>query len=190
MDSERNAQFDYAVKNRDREIALLWTRSNAMWVVVAICFAAYGVVRNDPLSSVFVAVVGFVASSCWAFMIVGSKWWQECWEVKMQLSAPDALRTFVGTTEEVAGELWLFKLKRYSVAKVMIVIASFLTVMWASAVLYDLLRFYAPGEPRISMLLSYVRDFAAIYLVLVGAAFVTILSTATVGRDKVGVLKK
>ena len=176
--------FKITMANRDREIALLWTRSNAMWLIVAVCFAAYGVVREDILSSIAVAIVGFMSSASWACLLAGSKWWQECWEQKVQQVAPEKYKQFLTKSEVVTGEVWLFKLTRYSPAKIMILLACFLIILWASIGSFDIVRFYAKTRTGFREFHDLVLPWIPVYLLGLVVIFSALLLFSTKGRDK------
>lgn len=131
--------FKMAVENRDREIELLWTRSNAMWVIVALCFTAHQVTKDDAFNALIVSTFGIFSSACWMTMIAGSKWWQEIWEAKMQQAASQEEKDFLfDFSGEIIGEAWYFKLRRYSVTKILFTLVCFTFALWLSIFMLDL----------------------------------------------------
>ncbi len=72
--------FKIAVDQRDKEIELVWKRSNLFWLFTAGAFVAFYSIKENPVYSVLIANIGLFCSLCWTLVNRGSKFWMNSWE--------------------------------------------------------------------------------------------------------------
>jgi len=136
-DSKRKEALERAWKNRDFEIELYWKRATYFWAFTAATFTGYFVVlfNNEAQESLILvmAIMGFIFSSSWYMVNLGSKKWQENWEKHIDLLEDDITGPIYKTV--------LIK-KAPSVSKVNLNVSLFVTVIW----LYLIIQFFLTEE--------------------------------------------
>jgi hypothetical protein len=113
------------------EIDLFWKRSSFYWVFVGAALVAYGVLRKDaPHFGLLIASFGFLSSVAWLLGSIGSKWWIENWERKLEESAPSIVGDLFNATDERLTVVPGITLMRFSVTRLAILLSAFVTVLW------------------------------------------------------------
>ncbi|MEO9601171.1 hypothetical protein [Parasphingorhabdus sp.] len=80
--SDRLKELDIALENRAFEIQLFWQRSNYFLVLItALGIGAIAV--DDNLLALIITVFGTITSFLWFRTNLGSRFWQESWEVEV-----------------------------------------------------------------------------------------------------------
>ena len=136
-DSKRKEALERAWKNRDFEIELYWKRATYFWAFTAATFTGYFVVlfNNEAQESLILvmAIMGFIFSSSWYMVNLGSKKWQENWEKHIDL-----------LEDYITGPIYKTVLikKAPSVSKVNLNVSLFVTVIW----LYLIIQFFLTEE--------------------------------------------
>jgi len=78
-----------AHENRKFEIDLYWKRATYCWTFIAAAFAGYFLLQKEAANSTtisfVVACLGFTFSLSWYFVNRGSKYWQQNWEMHVDL---------------------------------------------------------------------------------------------------------
>lgn len=154
-------ELKIALDNRSFEIQLFWQRSNYFLVLMTALGIATFTVKDVYLSPI-VAFFAFVCSIFWFKVALGSKFWQESWEVEVgRLSKEYGVRSFERPTSEViaqvsnalssahAGEKnsklrqWVNRqtIEKPSVTYHMILLALFSSLVWAFVFTVFLSRF-------------------------------------------------
>jgi hypothetical protein len=133
-DSLRQRALREALDNRKFEIDLYWKRAAYFWTFIAAAFAAYFVLQKDGYPSLVYVVtcLGFIFSLAWYFVNRGSKFWQQNWEMHVDLLEDD-----------IAGPLYKtvlrpreYKLRDltdaypFSVSKINQILSLFVTFVW------------------------------------------------------------
>ncbi|MFT7381129.1 MAG: hypothetical protein ACI9Z3_001011 [Roseivirga sp.] len=122
---KRKEALERAWKNRDFEIELYWKRATYFWAFTAATFTGYFVVLfNSAVHAsleLVMAIMGFIFSSSWYMVNLGSKKWQENWEKHI-----DQLE------DDITGPIYKTVLikKAPSVSGVNLNVSLFVTIIW------------------------------------------------------------
>jgi hypothetical protein len=161
-------ELQIALDNRAFEIQLFWQRSNYFLVLMtALGIGTFSV--KDPLFSPVIALFATACSYFWFRTNLGSKFWQESWEVEVtELSKELAVRSFERPLGEVRDQVrrslargqanekrsfvrrWIDRLtvKKYSVTYNMILLSLVSTILWSLVALALVVRSVAgAGSP-------------------------------------------
>lgn len=144
------SELKIALDNRAFEIQLFWQRSNYFLVLMtALGVAAFSV--RDILFSPLVSTFATACSYFWFRTNLGSKFWQESWEVEVTLLAKEqGIRSFEKTIVEVVAQVdeslnngrvsekrsflrkWIDRLtaRKYSVTYNMILLSLWAVFLW------------------------------------------------------------
>jgi hypothetical protein len=77
--------WETAVKRLDFEIDLLWKRGLYFWTFIAATFVAYfSLSDGSDFEKKLIAIFGFLISLAWCLANMGSKYWQDVWEKKVE----------------------------------------------------------------------------------------------------------
>ncbi|OQP51101.1 hypothetical protein A4H97_04620 [Niastella yeongjuensis] len=123
------AALERAWKNRDFEIDKYWSRATYFWAFIASTFAGYiAVLNSDKIKATFqelpflMTCLGFIFSTAWFLVNLGSKKWQENWEKHI-----DMLEDYV------TGPIYKTVLIKtgYSVSKINLTVSKFIMGVWA-----------------------------------------------------------
>lgn len=134
------AVFKEALRNRQFEISLYWSRTNYGWAFLVLMFtgyfAIYGSKDIEPLSKgkilLLISSIGLVFSFGWYLVNRGSKYWQENWEKHVDMLEQRVLGTLFRTTIDPD----LFKLQdwfsplKVSVSRINQIFSVFITLVW------------------------------------------------------------
>ena len=101
------SELKIALDNRAFEIQLFWQRSNYFLVLMtALGIGTFSI--KDPLFSPIIAFFATACSYFWFRTNLGSKFWQESWEVEVtELSKEFGVRSFEKTLAEVRDQVRL-----------------------------------------------------------------------------------
>jgi hypothetical protein len=90
--SIRRAALEEARENRRFEIDLYWRRTAYFWVFIAAAFWGYSALQGEhkipgdhQIIAFLIACFGFIFSCAWYFVNRGSKFWQQNWELHVDL---------------------------------------------------------------------------------------------------------
>lgn len=143
-DRKLKAAFEKAHDIRKFEIDLYWKRTAYFWTLIAAIFAGYFLLltteesklHQKELYLVLVSSIGAVFSYAWLLAAKGSKFWQENWELHLDM-----------LEDEVTGPLYKIVLeksdpkektnnsKAFSVSRINQWIASFVIAIWIGLIL-------------------------------------------------------
>jgi hypothetical protein len=87
-EDKRCAALQEARENRKFEIEMYWKRATYFWAFIAAAFAGYFFIQdksNSQTISFVTACLGFIFSLAWYFVNRGSKYWQQNWELHVDL---------------------------------------------------------------------------------------------------------
>ena len=85
-DNTHPSELQIALDNRAFEIQLFWQRSN--YFLVLITALGIGVFTIDnKIAAFLVTILGIASSFIWFRTNLGSKFWQESWEVEVSMIA-------------------------------------------------------------------------------------------------------
>lgn len=144
-----DTELKIALDNRAFEIQLFWQRSNYFLVLMTALGVATFSVKDELLSPV-IAIFATTASYFWFRTNLGSKFWQENWEVEVVLIADEKnIRSFQRKMPDVIAQVqsslnsgatdgrsylrrWVDRsiTKKYSVTYNMILLSLFATWVW------------------------------------------------------------
>ena len=98
-------ELKIALDNRAFELQLFWQRSNYFLVLMsALGVAAFAI--KEPLFSLLVSFLAVAASFLWFRTNLGSKFWQESWEVEVTLISHEmGVRSFQREMSEVQAQV-------------------------------------------------------------------------------------
>jgi hypothetical protein len=135
LTSIRRAALKEARENRKLEIDLYWKRAAYFWAFIAAAFAGYFLLPKtleDQTVSYVTACLGFIFSLAWYFVNRGSKYWQQNWEMHVDL-----------LEDEIAGPVYktVVQPRQYSfcivdgpypfsVSKINQLLSLFVTIVW------------------------------------------------------------
>ncbi len=81
--------LECALDSRQFEITLYWKRAAYFWAFIGALFAAYFALQKPILSDhellLGITVVGYIFTWCWYLVNRGSKYWQENWEMHVDM---------------------------------------------------------------------------------------------------------
>jgi lipopolysaccharide export LptBFGC system permease protein LptF len=83
--SIRKLALQEARENRRFEIELYWKRAGYFWVFISATFGGYAALQIHEIIAFLLACLGFIFSLAWYFVNRGSKFWQENWELHVDL---------------------------------------------------------------------------------------------------------
>lgn len=154
------SELKIALDNRAFEIQLFWQRSNYFLVLMtALGIGAFTI--KDPALSPVIALFATFCSYFWFRTNLGSKFWQESWEVEVVALAKELrIRSFERPLPEVKAQVadslshgqdletrsalrrWVDKqtLRKHSVTYNMILLSLVATAIWAAVFLVFLVR--------------------------------------------------
>lgn len=145
------SELQIALDNRAFEIQLFWQRTNYFLVLItALGIGVFTV--NDNLFSILLSTLGMASSFLWFRTNLGSKFWQESWEIEVEILAKEqGIRSFEKGLSEIERQVmtslrdgernqnksfyrkWIdgLTLKKYSVTHHMITLSLISTLLWA-----------------------------------------------------------
>lgn len=144
------SELKIALENRAFEIQLFWVRSNYFLVLMtALGIGAFSV--KDSIFSPLISAFATIASYFWFRTNLGSKFWQESWEVEVSMLSKElGVRSFERSLTDVrkqvenslkSGQIsekrsglrkWVYNMtvRKYSVTYNMILLSLFSTILW------------------------------------------------------------
>ena len=144
------SELQIALDNRAFEIQLFWQRTNYFLVLItALGIGVFSI--SDNFFSFLIAILGTCSSFLWFRTNLGSKFWQESWEIEVECLAKEygiksferslddikrqvteALRDGPRNAKKSRYEKWLDSLtiKKYSVTGHMITLSLISTLLW------------------------------------------------------------
>jgi hypothetical protein len=133
----RRAALEEARENRKFEIDLYWRRAAYFWVFIAAAFGGYSTLQGDRQTIAFlVACLGFIFSLAWYFVNRGSKFWQQNWELHVDLLEDD----FAGPIYKTVVQRKQCRFRDltgaypFSVSKINQLLSLFVTVVWLTLI--------------------------------------------------------
>ncbi len=142
MDENKLAKLEKALQLRNFEIELFWKRFNYFWLISAAALVGYvGVKDRTDGILLLVSCFGFVSSFCWTLLNIGSKWWHEAWEIKVQEYEEVLEKGFFGDHKvDEKRRIFIFPLRRFSVSAVAVGISFFFVLLWFALATWHVLR--------------------------------------------------
>ncbi len=164
--ADRLKELDIALENRAFEIQLFWQRSNYFLVLItALGIGAIAVDSN--LLALLITVFGTVSSFLWFRTNLGSRFWQESWEVEVNELAGElgvtsferpmkeikeqVRRSLKGSNKQSFFRRWVDQqiLKKPSVSYHMIILSIVSTIVWLCAFLFFSIKIICDALPAI-----------------------------------------
>jgi hypothetical protein len=173
--------FERAWTTRNFEIELYWKRASYFWAFIASTFVGYFALVNsasyrqsDKLNHVdvyFLICIGFVLSTAWFLINIGSKTWQRNWEVHVDL-----------LEDEITGPLYktVYPMRTFSVSKINEIVSFSFIVVW---LLFGI-KYFIDQE------LINLHDFQVNWLVVVATTATALAALSMIaghGRGRFGV---
>jgi hypothetical protein len=172
--SARRAALGEARENRKFEIELYWKRAGYFWVFSSAAFVGYSTLQGHHVITFLIACSGFLFSLAWYFVNRGSKYWQENWELHVDL-LEDAIAgpIYKAVVQKSQSSFWaLTRAYPFSVTKINQLLSLFITAGWfilicrTFAIVWDIRFAMSPRLVVSAMLLLTVG--AAIVLACIG----------------------
>lgn len=145
-DTKAFKAYQFACDTRKFEIELYWKRSSLFWTFVGAAFTGYIALLALEIERLklllLIAILGWVFSIAWYFACRGSKFWQQNWEMHIDMLE----NYFTGPIYKInknAKECKLFNfLDSYqiSVSKVNMLLALEIAAIWLVLIFYSLQR--------------------------------------------------
>ena len=131
--SVRGAALKEAREVRKFEIDLYWKRATYFWVFIAAAFGGYSALGDKQQTLAFLtACLGFIFSLAWYFVNRGSKFWQQNWEMHVDLLEDDISGPVYKTVIQRSKKT-LCRLNGpypFSVSKINQLLSLFVTIVW------------------------------------------------------------
>jgi hypothetical protein len=119
--------YEKAWESKQFEIGNYWKRANYFWLFQVAAFTAYFAILgseayNKNIEVLYAIIaIGFLTGFAWFLTNIGSKQWQENWEMHV-----NKLEDFVtGPLYKIGTNSWT-----YSVSKINLVVSAFITLIW------------------------------------------------------------
>lgn len=127
-----------ALETRKFEIELYWKRAAYFWAFLVSAFGFYSCIykmNNSVLDKnlllVFSSSVGLLLSLCFYFVNRGSKYWQENWEIQLDILLAKRVGPIFTRVKNPTDGFWnLLKPYPFSVSKVNILLSILMVVIW------------------------------------------------------------
>ncbi len=163
-------ELKIALDNRAFEITLFGQRSNYFLVLITALGAGVFTIK-DPWFSFIMSIFASIGSFLWFRTNLGSRFWQESWEVEVTMLAKEqGIRSFERSQVEIATQVeaslsggtrrWFFRrwidrqiLKKPSVTFNMIVLSLVATLIWS---IITVVKGYTLLAPQIAKLISHI----------------------------------
>lgn len=156
--------YKRACENRDFEINKFWTRSTFFWGFIALIFGAYFILRDDnELYKLLTICLGLIFSFGWHFANIGSKHWQENWEMHIDI-LEDIITGPIYKTIFYQGTF-------YSVSKITQVLSLSILITWGFLLIFHL---YDNGNIPFTKFASDVINWPV--LIILGVTSILILT--------------
>ena len=95
--NKEKIEYEIALNCRNKEIELFWTRSNFYWLFNAAALTAYIILNSKQVNFpdkdcnylniiLIISSFGFLSSTVWMLGNMGSRWWQEHWGAKLDIT--------------------------------------------------------------------------------------------------------
>lgn len=162
----------YALDIRKFEIDLYWRRTAYFWAFTAVCFGGYFALQKGDgkefLMSFFLSCIGLVLSFAWYFVNRGSKYWQETWELNVNLLEDEIIGPLYKTNIPMKQTRFWNLLGPYpfSVSKINHIVSLFAIVIWVFFIAYTIYQKFRPmsGEAIIAIPFSLFTVVVVIFL--------------------------
>ncbi|MFN5127904.1 MAG: hypothetical protein ACK519_11805 [Sphingomonadaceae bacterium] len=163
-------ELKIALDNRAFEITLFGQRSNYFLVLITALGAGVFTIQ-DPWFSFVISIFASIGSFLWFRTNLGSRFWQESWEVEVTILAKEqGIRSFERSEAEIAAQVeasllgsrrrWFFRrwidrqiLKKPSVTFNMIVLSLVATLIWS---IITIVKGYPLIVPQITKVISFI----------------------------------
>lgn len=129
--------LECALDTRKFEITLYWKRAAYFWAFIGAIFTAYFALQKPILSDhellLGIIVVGYIFTWCWYLVNRGSKYWQENWEMHVDM-LEDSVMGSLHKTVKNPRSLRFYKLFNgypFSVTKINQVLNVTVLIVWA-----------------------------------------------------------
>jgi hypothetical protein len=165
-----------AREERARELDLYWKRANYFWTLIAATFAGYFALLDSDhpgQSLLIVTCLGFVCATVWYFVNRGSKYWQEIWELQVELLETE----ICGPLHRVSIDHSSYRLRDlhraypFSVTRLNQLLSLFIVVIWAALLVDAVYRTHWT-----------LRDGSLVPAIVIGISVATVCSLLVVGR--------
>ena len=165
-------ELKVALDNRAFEITLFGQRSNYFLVLITALGAGVFTIK-DPWFSFIISIFASIGSFLWFRTNLGSRFWQESWEVEVTMLAKEqGIRSFERSQVEIAAQVeaslsggtrrWFFRrwidrqiLKKPSVTFNMIVLSLVATLIWS---IITIVKGYPLLAPQIAKIISLIKS--------------------------------
>ena len=159
---KRELEYEIAFNCRNKELELFWKRSNFYWLFNGAALVAYTSLPQDNYNLLLmISSFGVLSSTVWMLGNMGSRWWQQHWETKLDITSR-AYNTNIFSpewwqssskyqTSEIQNNLpkkqyEIFFTHRFSVSRITIVFSIYFFVIWLLVFGYTIYLSYKSSE--------------------------------------------
>lgn len=173
----RKRAFEVALKARQQEINLYWTRANYFMtafatlggsaVVVAVLGAT--LFKGWIIYPILYVIewIGVVLAVAWLYVNRGSKYWQVNWEKYVDGLGKDIIGPlFNCLTEEKGCD------RRYSVSKINMIISQYILAIWIMALIATIIFWCSSGFSTALNCDALISGLVGFVVLIVGGAFI------------------
>lgn len=193
-----------ALETRKFEIELYWKRATYFWAFLVSAFGIYfyTYTMDDakisyPLSKdmllIFSSSIGLLLSLCFYFVNRGSKYWQENWEIQLDILLDKKVGPIFKRVKNPTNKFWcLLEPYPFSVSKVNILLSILMTIIWSILFIFSLGLFWNWDIPKYEECLCYFIIILTVSFVFLFFFFSRNFAAKSVGthsKDK-NLLKK
>ncbi len=170
-DGPNDKALKEALDNRKFEIELYWKRAAYFWTFIAAAFAGYFVLQKDagtPSLIYVVTCLGFFFSLAWYFVNRGSKFWQQNWEMHVDLLEDEITGPLYKTVLRPRDYRFLDLTDAYpfSVSKINQILSLFITLVWVVLILRTAVIAYSAGSHFFTVIVMTALTLAGVAMLM------------------------
>lgn len=193
-----------ALETRKFEIELYWKRATYFWAFLVSAFGIYFFIYtmdetkiSNPLNKdillIFSSSIGLLLSLCFYFVNRGSKYWQENWEIQLDILLDNKVGPVFKRVKNPTDIFWrLLRPYPFSVSKVNILLSILMIVIWSILFIFSLGLFWNWDIPKYEEYLCYfiiIFTIIFVFIFFFSSRNFTAKSVGAYSKDK-NLLKK
>lgn len=117
-------KLEFAVRARDLEISLFWSRATYFWAFLVVLYGGYWLftVNNMFLGQVAALSASFFVSFCWVLVVLAGRYWQKVWELRIEVLEMNSVGPLF-SVKEGNGFGWRAMAWRASVSRLALIVS-------------------------------------------------------------------
>lgn len=151
-DSKKDEAFKHAADIRKFEIELYWKRTTYFWTLLAAIFAGYFLAisksSTGKILPFLISNVGLTFSFAWYYVNRGSKYWQNNWEIQVDLLEDNLVGPLYKTgfsPDHYEGKK-IFSPYPFSVSKINQILSFYVILIWLQFSIYSAYQYWKSNE--------------------------------------------